>query len=113
MSTLLKDKNGFYDEESDTYYGDCDLKKYDSVYLAIGDHFYEIPPSKYVYVDDESDYNACGINFGQNLDESWLLGDLFMSNYYTIHDDEKNRVSIVPHKNSKASVFSFDIMPLP
>ena len=36
-----------------------------------------------------------------------------MSNYYTVHDDDNNRVGMAPHKNSKASIFSFDIIPLP
>jgi hypothetical protein len=55
MNTLLKGKDGLYDEESDTYYGSCDLTKYDSVFLGIGQNFYEVPPSKYVYFDEESD----------------------------------------------------------
>jgi hypothetical protein len=55
MRTLLKDKGGKYDEESDTYYGTCDLKKYESVFLAIENYFYEIPPSKYVYTDEDSE----------------------------------------------------------
>ena len=36
-----------------------------------------------------------------------------MNNYYIIHDDDNSRVGITPHKNSKASVFSYDIIPLP
>lgn len=64
MDTLLKGKDGEYDEESDTYYGSCDLTKYDSIFLAIGDNFYEIPPAKYVYYDEEYETNLCSINFG-------------------------------------------------
>lgn len=36
-----------------------------------------------------------------------------MSNYYIIHDEDNNRVGITPHKNSKASMFSYEIIPLP
>ena len=63
MTNLLNGKDGYYDEETESYYGTCDLRKYDSVYLAIGNRFYEIPPSKYVDKEDVSDYNSCGINF--------------------------------------------------
>lgn len=66
INILLKDKNGTYDEESDSYYGSCDLKKYESVYIAIGNNFYEIPPAKYVNIDDQEEFDVtvCGINFG-------------------------------------------------
>ena len=63
MTNLLNGKGGYYDEETESYYGTCDLRKYDSVYLAIENRFYEIPPSKYVDKEDVSDYNSCGINF--------------------------------------------------
>ena len=36
-----------------------------------------------------------------------------MWSYYIIYDDENGRVGLAPNKISKASIFSFDNIPLP
>ena len=63
-------------------YGSCDLSKYQSVYLLMGEIWFEIPPSVYV----ESGVGKCFIQLGSNQADWWLLGDTFLRNYYSVWD---------------------------
>ncbi len=61
MASLLKGKSAYYDDYSESYYAVCDLKLYESVFISIGNRYFEIPPSKYVVI--EEDVDLCAINF--------------------------------------------------
>ena len=51
IKSLFKCKNPYYDYESDAYYAECDINLYESVYISIGNHFFEIPPSKFITIE--------------------------------------------------------------
>ena len=37
-------------------------------------------------------------------DVRWLMGDVFLRNYYSLWDDENSKFSIAPHPNSVATI---------
>jgi hypothetical protein len=43
-----------------------------------------------------------------NTDDYWLLGDVFLRNYYTIFDEQNQQIGFVPHKTSNATIISGD-----
>lgn len=89
-------------------YGDlhssCVLSKYESLYLLMGDTWFEVPPS--VYVQSTVNPLSCFIQINFNAGDSWLLGDTFLRSYYMIWDNSGNRVGLAPHKTSQASTHS-------
>ncbi|CDW82048.1 asp domain containing protein [Stylonychia lemnae] len=84
------------------HYGTCDLSTYESIFLYIDSKYFEITPKSFVfdYLHDQS-ICAIGIVDGGNF---WLLGDVFLREYYSIHDDEANRFKLAPHVYSSARI---------
>lgn len=110
MKALLRGQ-WYYTDKEGNYYGSCDLTKYESIYLAINGVYYEVPPSS--FVDTTSNPPYCPININSNGEDSWLLGDVFLRNFYTIYDGEADRVAMVPHKTSLSVVNKVADLPLP
>ena len=50
-----------------------------------------------------------GLTVGQNQN-FFLMGDVFLRNYYAIHDLERARLGLVPHRQSTARVISTALM---
>jgi hypothetical protein len=92
-------------------------------------YFFEIPPSVYVMPADSSSFtrhkkrkplprsravgNDCTVGFEKGDDENWLLGDVFLRNYYSIWDNDRSQVGFGPHKTSHASIMTLPDMPYP
>lgn len=88
-------KDGFY-------YGSCDEKEYRSLYLELGSCLFEVHPSTYLIAFQNS--AECGFGIVPMGSDSWLLGDVFLRNYYSVWDHDNNRIGLVPHRTSQAQV---------
>jgi hypothetical protein len=107
MMRLVKGLNYFYDSESGFMIVACDEKnQYEDVYFTIDGFKFQVTVEDYFFVFPASDEydEQCLLGFldGKGQDY-WLLGDVFMRGYYSIHDnsDHKNaRIGFAPHATS-------------
>lgn len=94
-----------------SYYDKCtNSAKYESLYLLMGSTWMEIPPTSYLYPVGGG---WCMIGFMQNNDHNWLLGDVFLKNFYTIWDNVNSQVGIGPHKTSASTWVTTSTMSTP
>ena len=76
----------------------------------MGSTWLEIPPSAY-FMPYSGAY--CKIGFRNGGDREWLLGDVFLKNFYTVWDNTNNRFGIGPHKTSASTWQTTATMPAP
>lgn len=55
----------------------------------------------------------CGIGFEQSSGHDWLIGDVFLKNFYSVWDDTNNRVGLAPHITSSSARLTTTDMPVP
>jgi len=85
-------------------FGHCDHLNYPPVYLMVGVHWLEFAAIDYVIKPSNwQEGDACFIGFMKSPEEFWLLGDTFFRGYYTIHNDDQNKVGVMPHATSTKS----------
>lgn len=89
------------------YTGTCDTTKYQSVFFYMDDTWFEVTPKMFI-LDLGASYTAndeCLIGFGAFSDTTYFLfGDVFLREYYTIHDDSGGRVGLSPNVYSTATM---------
>lgn len=76
-------------------YGRCDLSTYESVFIFIDNRYFEIVPSTYIISFTDTN-TVCAIGFADGGTD-WLLGDVFLRNFYSVWDDDSNKLSLAPH----------------
>jgi hypothetical protein len=67
-----------------------------SVYILVQEFWFEIPPSSYITPYKDSASGNCLLGFGVNQQDSWIMGDTFLINYYAIFDDENSFLTLAP-----------------
>jgi Eukaryotic aspartyl protease len=77
----------------------------------MGDYYFGIPPEEYLY--QFSGETWCLIGFSQMEDDTWLIGDVFLRNYYSVWDHDNDRIGLTPHSLSSADTISVATLPLP
>ena len=114
---LVKGLDYYYDTESGFMIVACDEKdRYEDIYFTIDGYKFQVSVEDYFFeFPAEDGYDeTCILGFldGEGQDY-WLLGDVFLRGYYSIHDnrDHKNaRIGFAPHAtSSKKNVERADI----
>ncbi|CDW72150.1 cathepsin d [Stylonychia lemnae] len=81
----------------------CDPTLYPTVFLQLGNFYFEIRPESFV-INENDGSGLCVIGFVSAKTNSWILGQVFLNNYYTYFDDLKGIIGIAPHSSSKATI---------
>jgi len=84
MTALLANVTYFY--RGGVYYAPCDpaTTGYASLFINLSGYLFEVPSS--AYVDYMAGYQYCVLSIYPNHDETWILGDTFLKNYYSVWD---------------------------
>lgn len=95
------------------YYDYCSkVSTYSSLWLLMGTTWLQVPPSAY-FMPLSSSSTFCRIGIMKGGDNEWLLGDVFLKNFYTIWDNTNSRIGIGPHKTSSATWSTTSLMAAP
>ena len=55
---------------------------------------------------------SCVLGFEAGTQSYFVLGDVFLRGYYSIHDMDNNRIGFAPHRNSHKHVLEAGELPL-
>lgn len=72
----------------------------------IGGYWLEFAPEDYIIVINQDDITGCLLGFGASDMPYWLLGDVFLRGYYSVHDMDNDRIGFAPHKNSNKKIIT-------
>jgi hypothetical protein len=105
MSTLLHGLD--YVIVQGTYLSSCDPTQYNSVYLRIDSYWVEVDPWTFVLDATYEGYpDYCMVGIAIYSDDYWLLGDVFLRNFYAIFDEGNTRLGLVPSLISNSTIVS-------
>lgn len=87
---------------------------YKSLYLLMGTTWMEVPPSAYLReVGTVNGNSVCMIGIQQMNAHYWLLGDIFLKNFYTVWDNTNQQMFIGPHITSSSTWLTTSTMSAP
>jgi hypothetical protein len=92
-----------YYSSSGAYTATCDTTTYQSIFMYINGYYYEMTPDTWLYPYDPTT-NTCLIGIMDSGSTMFLVGDVFLKNYYSIWDDDNNQMALAPHIYSTATV---------
>ena len=79
------------DKNEDFFLSTCDKSKYQSLWLRIGEYWFEVPPSAYVLNYKIPGYESyCTLGIISHYNDEVVLGSVFLYNFFTIYDLEKD-----------------------
>jgi hypothetical protein len=79
------------------YMATCDTTKYKSLFIRIELYWTEVTPDNYLLLSNSIAYpTLCVIAIASSSDDNWLLGDAYLRNFFSIHDQSGNRLGLAP-----------------
>jgi hypothetical protein len=87
----------------------CNASSYQSLYLRLDNHWFEIKPESYIlnhtYVDSNELDGLCTIGIITATDQVIILGNVFLRNFYTIFDLEYDQLGLYMNTYLKSEYF--------
>lgn len=81
----------------------CSASNLPTIQFIIGGKSYYVPPSAYILKDLPAALGCFGIGYSDSTD-TWILGDVFMKNFYTVFDVDHNTIGFAKLKGDSSSV---------
>eukprot|EP00349_Pseudokeronopsis_sp_Brazil_P003675 CAMPEP_0202958080 /NCGR_PEP_ID=MMETSP1396-20130829/2425_1 /ASSEMBLY_ACC=CAM_ASM_000872 /TAXON_ID= /ORGANISM="Pseudokeronopsis sp., Strain Brazil" /LENGTH=195 /DNA_ID=CAMNT_0049675921 /DNA_START=767 /DNA_END=1354 /DNA_ORIENTATION=- len=107
MKKAAKGNRGF--KWFGNWYLNCDLTRFESVFIEIGGYFFEIPPTSFVRNFEDYGYKWCDIGFRVWDSEGyWLVGDTLFHSYYNVWDEAGSRLGFALRTGSHATTAPFE-----
>ena len=80
--------------------------EFESVYIMIEGYWLEFHPEDYVLEITQEGVTGCLLGFGASDAPYWLLGDVFLRGYYSVHDQANDRIGFAPHATSNKKIIT-------
>lgn len=76
-----------------------------SAYITFGDANYEVTPETFLLEQQTiTGLKVCILGFSYNTQGLYILGDVFLSNYYTVYDASSEAVGLATSVTSNAKI---------
>eukprot|EP00347_Sterkiella_histriomuscorum_P020327 403338231 len=85
----------------------CDKTQFLPISLLIDNLWLEISPETYI-VNIQQNPDICALGIQINSDENYILGNVFLRNYYAIFDMSQNKIGLTPQLYSNVADIEFD-----
>lgn len=72
----------------------------------IDGYWLEFHPDDYIITLEQSGVTGCLLGFSGADSEYWLLGDVFLRGYYSVHDMTNDRIGFAPHATSNKKIIT-------
>lgn len=110
FSAFFHDQPDIRSDDDGLLYGPCDINLYQDISLFVNDRYYvKLVPESYVI--DIGKKDQCFLPFQYNEDDSWILGEPFFRNFYTVFDDTRGLIGLTPSINFVHSSITEGIVP--
>lgn len=110
FSAFFHDQPDIRSDDDGLLYGPCDINLYQDISLFVNDRYYvKLVPESYVI--DIGKKDQCFLPFQYNDDDSWVLGEPFFRNFYTVFDDTRGLIGLTPSINFVHSSITEGIVP--
>jgi hypothetical protein len=85
--------------------------EFESIFIMIEGYWLEFHPEDYIIEITNEGVTGCLLGFGASDMPYWLLGDVFLRGYYSVHDQANDRIGFAPHATSNKKIITEGINP--
>jgi hypothetical protein len=82
-------------------------EEFQPVFVLIDGYWLEFAPEDYVITIESDGVTGCilGFSTGESM-PYWLLGDVMLRGYYSVHDMTNDRIGFAPHATSTKKIIT-------
>ena len=80
------------------YFYSCDETKFPSFNLRIDGVYFEVTPATYLFDFRELGARSCSVLIYEVEADYWLIGDVFLRNYYSVWDQDNSKLGFAKGK---------------
>jgi hypothetical protein len=82
------------------------IDEFQSIYILIDGYWLEFHPDDYIVQIESAGITGCLLGFTGSDAPYWLLGDVLLRGYYSVHDMTNDRIGFAPHATSYKKIIT-------